>query len=102
MSAVTLYHGTSEENADMIRESGFIEGPVFLTPCRDDAEEYSDGGEVFAVSVNSDILEIDFDLPGAKTMKFDDAKAYKNADWDDIHDALADGVSVAINDNVSI
>jgi hypothetical protein len=83
---VTLYHGTSKEGADSIRESGRIEAGryfggiygVSLTPRREIAEEYADDGEVIVVKVPRSKLVVD-------------PESY---DSRDVEKALSDGASV--------
>lgn len=90
---VRLYHGTDEVGAAGINEKGLIEGPVFLTPRKEIAEEY--GEHVFSVEVPAKELGVDFDLPGARILDFDEAKRYAEKEWEDIYDAIDEGVSVA-------
>jgi len=101
---VTLYHGTNKEGIKRIQETGMISadnsGSVFLTPNKNVAKEY--GEYVTKVQVPESQLKIDFDLPGGKTLSFDDAKEYGEYDWDDIYDALDDGQSVAVSSNILI
>lgn len=95
----TLYHGTSEEAANAIRETGFICGPVFLTPSRSTAEGY--GEEVISVSVADDSLMIDLDMPGAKLLSVTDAAEYLGEEWD-IAEFIRRGYSVGVANNVAI
>lgn len=58
---ITLYHGTSNEAADGILESGQINGPVYLTANRECAEdvyvyEWEDEGALVTVEVDTDDL----------------------------------------------
>jgi len=38
---ITLYHGTTKENAELIKQSGKLSAPVYMTPNFDTAEEYA-------------------------------------------------------------
>ena len=95
---ITLYHGTDEAGSASITSDGKIEGPVFLTPRRDIAEQY--GENVIEVKVPSSELGVDFDLGGSRILDFDDAVSYGDKEWLDIHDAVSEGQSVATKKSI--
>jgi hypothetical protein len=94
---VKLFHGTSPEGAAAIKESGLINGPVFLTSKRQAALDYADGGPVLAVEVPKKDLKIDFDLPGGHLLGVEEANQYAGKDGWTIDDYLRGGHSVAVD-----
>jgi hypothetical protein len=96
-----LYHGTDADAKKSIDADGFINGPVFLTPCRDTAEWYGGGDDsvIIEVIVDEADLLIDFDLPGQRLMTVEDANQYTGNDGWTIDDYLNDGQSVATPSN---
>lgn len=99
----TLYHGTNEIGYNAIQESGFLRGPVFLTPRKDIADEYGgDSDFTIKVSIPADKLKIDFDLPGQRLLTVDEANDYSGNDGWTIDDYIADGASVGVDENIVI
>jgi hypothetical protein len=81
-SGITLYHGTSKSNFSEISKTGILNGPVFLTPKKEVAGEYSGDGEVIEVNIPEKDIKIDLDLPGAKLLSVEEANDYLgNQDW---------------------
>lgn len=62
-SFITLYHGTTNENASKILKSKYIKEPAYFTPKLKDAEEYAlnndADGVVIKTQVDSRYLEPD-------------------------------------------
>ena len=95
-----LFHGTSESAGKDIMASGIINGPVFLTPSREMAENY--GECVIEVEVSEDDLMIDFDLPGQRILDVESANSYTgNCDYD-ISDYIYNDQSVAVKSSVNL
>lgn len=97
---VRLYHGTTEDGMRGLEESGQFFGRPFLTPDRMVAEDYAanvggDKDTVLAIDVPKSLLEVDFDLPGSRTLTVDDANAYSGKSGWTIDDYLKSGQSVA-------
>ena len=63
MSTVTLFHGTTKENYEMIKKDGFLHAPVYMTPNKTTAEDYAANNSanyaVFEVDVEYSELEYD-------------------------------------------
>lgn len=97
-----LYHGTSAEAAEQIREAGFICGPVFLSARRDIAEDYAGEGEVIEASIALECLLVDLDMPGAALLPVADAAGYLGVDADSIEWFIDHGYSVGVAGDVKI
>lgn len=95
---VTLYHGTTPDVAEKIREEGLVYGPAFFSS-KDGASMY--GPELIEVRVPKNELMIDFDLPGGRLLNVEDANAYAKRDGWTIDDYLRRGSAVGIERDVS-
>lgn len=96
----TLYHGTSDDAAEMIAESGRINGPAYFTPDYNTAQNYADGGRVLSVDIPESSLMIDLDLPGGLLLDVEGAANYLGeAGWT-LDDFIRRGYSVGVQDGV--
>ena len=99
----TLYHGTNSEGFEGIQKDGVINGPVFLTPRKEAADEYGgDPEKTIKVKIPRELLKVDFDLPGQKLLSVEDANVYSGNEGWDISDYLANGYSVGVDASVVI
>lgn len=95
-----LYHGTSDDAAEAIAQSGRINGPAYLTPNYSTAADYAQGGRVLSVDVPEGRLMIDLDLPGGKLLSIEDAASYiDEPDWS-LDDFIRRGYSVGVMDDL--
>jgi hypothetical protein len=102
IETIRLYHGTSPEGLAEIKKTGHIKAPAFFTPDKSAAAEYAYGGPIIEVRVPKSELMVDFDLPGAKLLRLDDANGYsRNKGWT-IDDYLNEGHSVGTEGPVSV
>jgi hypothetical protein len=103
MSKVILFHGTTKAALSEIRRSGVLEGPVFLTPRKEVAEDYAgDDGVVLEVEVEKELLLLDFDFAGAQLISLEDANVYTESEGDkSIDEWLEEGQSVGIDRNIA-
>ena len=110
MSKVILFHGTTKAALSEIRRSGVLKGPVFLTPFKEDAEDYA-GAEGYAgaevvvleVGVEKELLMIDFDLPGGKLLDLEDANFYSENENDkSIEDWLEEGQAIGVEGDIDL
>jgi len=99
---VTLFHGTSPEGLARIKETGLINGPVFLSPKKGAAFDYAGGGPVVEVKVPKSELKIDFDLPGGQLLDVKSANGYSGKDGWTIEDYLDAGHSVGIERHLPV
>jgi hypothetical protein len=84
MTTITLYHGTTEENAEQINNDGFIRAPAYFTPKKENAGDY--GEVIFELDIDVDLLNID----------------NESYDGIDVEEAIYDGASFYVNEDVKI
>lgn len=100
---ITLYHGTDADGYSGITEDGFISGPVFLTPDKEMAENYSpDGTDPIELLIPAEHLKVDFDLAGGRVLDIEQANSYTGNDGWSIEDYLDRRNSVAVESDVYI
>jgi hypothetical protein len=101
---VRLYHGTSAEAADSIKDAGEISGPAFFTSRRSVAEDYAGpDGVVIPVDVPLSDIMVDLDMPGARLLSPEEASAYLGRDdLRTAEDFIAAGYSVGVKGGVKI
>ena len=85
----TLYHGTTNENAESIKCSGVMNGPVYFSATFEQAAEYAlnndQNGVVIAVNC-ADALIAD----------------NESSEWTDADEAIANGAEVYTESDVSV
>jgi hypothetical protein len=99
---VRLYHGTSPEGLAGIESEGSIKGPVFLSPRKDVATDYSGSGHVVPVDVPKSQLKVDFDLPNGRLLSVEEANGYSGHEGWTIDDYLRHGQSVGTDGPVAV
>lgn len=99
---VTLYHGTASDSIPEIAQGGMLRGPVYLTPRREVAEDYSGGESVIQVRVPESEIKIDLDLPGGRLLTVDEANRNLDREGWTLEDYIDDGSSVGVDSAVSV